>query len=192
MKKPEFRLYRFDGREVPTAWFYIRNILIGLLIIGLIILYSLEFSYFGNTFGFRDLLWKALLLGGLLGLLLGYLFQRKIVQPLEKVQILIFFTLLCLIFMPLFASLSNRLLHFGKTEVQKYPLFHLKSFISDRFGLIKGDDMSPDGYYLYILKDEQIVRITTRDPRFEQLERGDTVRLKIRKGLWGYEWYAGK
>jgi hypothetical protein len=192
MKKPDFRLYRWEGKEVPTFWFYFRNILIGLAIIGLVVLYSKEFQYFTNTFNFRSLLWKALPAGGLIGLGAGYFFQRKTVQPLEKVQIMIFFILIFLIFAPLFASLSNRWLHFGGTETRDYPFYQLETFISDRFGMIKGESPSPTGYYLFFIKDHRIVRITTHDARFERNQRGDTIALKIKKGLWGYEWYAGE
>lgn len=166
---------------------YLKAFAVVLLLLGGVVLYALEFRYFNLTLQVRSLVLWSVAAGVVLGAFLGYRYQRKTREQVEKIQIYAFFILLSAVFMPLLGSLSNRLLSLSEIAPVPVEFLQEEARYADRFGITKGDTVRPNEYFLFFYKDGDIHRIKTTTPEFSGKERGDTILLPIRKGLWGYE-----
>jgi len=106
----------------------------------------------------------------------------------ERIQVYTFCIVLSTVFMPLLGSLSNRLLSPYSPESRTFEFVKEEAYFADRFGMIKGELPQPSGYYLFFYRDGHLERLSTKEPLGEGLEKGDTLSLTIKKGLWGFEW----
>jgi len=162
--------------------------LFGLLLLALVALYANEFYFFHRTFQVGRLLWWSALLGLALGVALGWRFSRVVEDLVERIQVYIFCIVLTTLFMPLLASLSNRLLSPHPAEWETVTFFEEKAYISERFGMMEGEKVKPRGYYLFFLRGGAMYRIDNRHRTGGTLQRGDTFDIPVRKGLWGTSW----
>ena len=167
---------------------YIKYGGLGLLFIGLIVLYVLEFKYFHNTFATSVLVFYSLLVGLIVGLILAYLFRASATDLTETVQIYVFFVSMCMIFMPLFGSLTNRLLDVSPLELREVEFVEEMPFYSSRYGLLEGEKMEPSGYYSFFYHEARLERIKTDRPLFFESKRGDNVEIFVKRGFWGFEY----
>ena len=165
----------------------ITAVLVVLLLLGLIALYVLEFRWFDRTIGMRNLALYAMAIGVLLGVALGRRFSPQGRNTVEKVQLYVFFIFICTLFAPLAASLSNRLLSLSAPRLEHITFFEEQAFYSDRYGLIKGERVEPDGYYTFFYYHGRLRRIKSEQPLLPGRERGETAELRIKRGLWGYD-----
>jgi uncharacterized protein YacL len=156
------------------------------LIIGVIALYALEFQRFENTVDVNDLLWKSILAGGFAGAVLGFRLSEITKEPVEKMQIWVACLLLPALFSPLLWSLGNRLLSKEVVET-KMVFFEEKPRYVSRFGVVKGEKPTPTDWYLFVQYEGNIERFKYENQRFEGVRRGDTIMLKLRRGLLGYD-----
>ncbi len=189
MKLPKIMIYKDGDTDRPTVWFYIRNVAIGLTAIGLVVLYGLEMGRFNNIFNVRTLAWISVLIGIIISGFLAWKYQPNTSTILEKFQWYVFVVVLSAVFSPLLASLSNRWLAYDSNKPKAYEVYKVRGYKANRFGMIKGEKMSIDGFYVFLIKDDKIVRITTKKAKFGELQKGDSIYINIRKGFWGYEWY---
>ncbi len=166
---------------------HILGLLGTLFILSLVVLYALEFRYFDRTLGFGRLLGWSLPVGAVLGGLLGYRFQRQGRERLERIQIYVFFIVLCTLFAPLFASLSNRLLSWRSPRPVAVEFAGTDPRYASRFGLTKDEVPEANQYHLFFYRDDRLHRIKTEAPRFPEAEQGDTVVLNMKRGLWGFD-----
>ena len=157
------------------------------LILGLVVLYVLEFRYFNRTLGFGRLLWWSLPVGAAVGAALGYRFRKQGGDRLERVQLYVLFIVLCTLFAPLFASLSNRLLSPRAARSVSVEFAGVEPRFSSRFGVMEEEKPAANQFYLFFYYDGQLHRIRTDSLRFPEAERGDTVQLMLKRGLWGKE-----
>lgn len=157
-----------------------------LLLIGLIALYVLEFSYFNRTLNFKVLAITSLVLGAALGAFIGWTFARELKDIVERFQIMVFFTVLIALFMPLFASLANRLLPIHGPSQISVEFLGEEAFISDRGGIIGDQELKPSGYYLFFKYRDKVRRIENDEPWFEDKLKGDLVQVPVRKGAFGF------
>ncbi len=157
------------------------------LILVLFVLYGFEITHFNRTFQARQMALWSLVVGISLGLLISLRFIKTAEDVTEKVQIILIFTIGIATFMPLFASLSNRLLSFHDTKAIPVEFVESEAYVSGRFGLIEGENIKPNGYRTYFYRDSKLQRVLTEEPLFPDAERGDTVNLSVKKGLWGIE-----
>lgn len=165
----------------------ITAVLVVLLLLGLIALYVSEFHWFDRTIGMRRLALYAMAIGVLLGTALGRRFSPQGRNTVEKVQLYVFFIFICTLFAPLAASLSNRLLSPYPPRLEQVTFFEEQAFFSGRYGLIKGEKVEPDGYYTFFYYHGRLRRVKSKQPLLSGRERGETVGLTIRRGLWGYD-----
>lgn len=154
-------------------------------LIGLIVLYVLEFDWFNRTITLKPLIIGSLVVGALAGLGTGYRFRALGEDLVGRIQIYIFFTVLCTLFAPLFGSLSNRLLSPFPAREEAVEFIKEEAFYADRFGLIESEKPPPTGYHLFFFYRGELHRIINDHPHFSDRERGDTILLPVRKGLWG-------
>ncbi len=160
----------------------------GLVLIGLIVLYVLEFPFFSNTFGVKSLVLGSMLVGAMIGYLVAVQFQKKEYDLTERIQLFVFSMVLCAVFAPLFGSLSNRLL--GSQIVQMHPFEFVEEvpYAQDRFGFMFDEEVKPDGYAVFFLRKGNPERVKTLESLFSEKERGEQIELPIKRGLWGFEY----
>ena len=66
--------------------------------------------------------------------------------------------------------------------------FEEKPYVSDRFGVMKDQEVEPRGYYLFFFRNGSLERIDNRHAMSPKPERGDTILIPVRKGLFGVKW----
>ena len=168
---------------------YLRVALILFIIMMLIVMSAMELKYFSNTFDAKRMVYTALLAGLVLGALLSYLFTKNkpTMELLPKFQVWVALLVLCALFMPPLLSFTNR--HLSFSSVKHIPVIFVKveGFYADRYGLL--NSKTPDGYFIFILKENKLERLKTRNNPFPDAEEGQEVLLPVQKGLWGFEYY---
>ena len=167
---------------------YIKGFAVVFLLFGVIVLYSFELIHFSNTFRVKRLLLVALVLGLFTGTLAAVHYQKQFKEQMEKVVISVICVLVAVGVFPLLISLSNRLLTIKEPRREVVELFKEEPFGESRFGIIKGQPIKADGYYIFFIRDGQLERIKSKVPRFTGVEEGSIVELPIKKGLWGFEY----
>ena len=184
----DFSFGSFGGRrEILKTREYLIYGGLGLIFILLVVLYVFEFRVFDRTLEVKTLVIRSLLFGILPGAWLGYLFRRSGKDLTEKVQIYVFFILMSVLFMPLFGSLTNRMLSFRPVRTVQVELEGETPFYASRFGVIKGEKIEPTGFYTFFYYNGHLERLKSKQALFPGKERGDQVDLDLRKGLWGYD-----
>lgn len=165
----------------------------GLLLLVLAASYGLEIKWYKRYLEAGRLLLSSLIGGAVLGVLLGFAFRQmseryrqQSFEPLERLQIHLITLLLCLFFAPLFGSWLNRGLSFGQASRVPFIYFEEQPYASSRYGYMKGEKIEPDGYYLYVVRDERLYRFDLPKSVASDLKRGDTIELPIRRGALGF------
>lgn len=177
-----------QNRMKLTKGEYLKGILGFLFLIGLIVLYAFEFKYFSNTIEVKSLIVKSLLFGLMVGGITAFYFTKDYTDLLEKLKASMFFIILIPLFMPLFGSLSNRVLSFQEKEKTEVEVFGQQVYGASRFGNVKGQ-INKDGYYLFFIKDKKVHRVKTKNLLFPDAKKGDRVMINFKKGFWGYEYF---
>ncbi|KGE86198.1 MAG: hypothetical protein ACE362_14250 [Phaeodactylibacter xiamenensis] len=160
--------------------------LAGMAMLGLVVVYALEFAWFNRTLDISSLAFYSMGVGGCLGLALGHYAARKEYGLTEKIQIYIFFGLSCTIFGPLAGSLSNRLLS-PPAKPTPVEFVSQSARYASRSGPIAGEKPAPNVFEIEFYYRQEIREITSLAPYPNTLERGDTVLISIKPGLWGCE-----
>lgn len=161
---------------------------IGVGILALIVFYVLEIHYIHRTFAVGWLMALSAVVGLAIGGWIAYSLRHTAADLTEKVELFVFCILLGGFFAPLFGSWTNRLLSVHPVEQQAVEFVKQEGYKSDRFGLLEGEEVELDGYYLFFIRKGKVERITTELPLAPGIQPGETLYLPIRKGLWGFEW----
>jgi len=149
---------------------YAKGILGTLLLFAIIVGYAFEIRHFSNTFKIESLLFSAVGVGFVIGLLLGFYFSKNIKNSLEKFQVIVALVFAGLIVTPL--------------------LMEQQVYSQSRFGQLEGQ-MKPDGYYLFFYKNRKLERVKTKQLLFPQNTlKGFMVEIPIKKGGLGYEYFV--
>ena len=153
---------------------------------GVIVLYVLEFQWFQNSFEVQRLVTGAVTVGLFVGVLFGLVFQKKGNALVEKMQIGTACLIVPVLLIPLLASLTNGLFatQAVPTEVQ---FWEEKAYTLNRYGMLKGDKVDTVGYFIFVIKDGEMMRLENETPVFPTAKQGDTVKISTRKGLWDIE-----
>ena len=151
----------------------------------LIFLYANEFSWYGNTFDRNQLILVGLLLGLIVGIGIAYKLQRENQEIIERFQLYIGIMVVSAVLMPLVFSMTNRILSFRGVTEESVEFVETEAFNESRFGLIPQE--KPDGYYAILVRKGKVVRITSKEPMYENAVKGQRVILPVKKGLWGFE-----
>jgi len=156
-----------------------------LVFFGLILLYVFEFQYFNRTLGVKRLVLGSVLIGLVLGGLAGLRWSRRGKDLTERLQRFFIPFLLIPLFMPLFGSLSNRLLSFRSYRTAPVEFVKEEGRYSDRYGAIRDQPIEPNRYYLFFYYRDEMYRVQYGESRFSNFQRGDTIQLRMKTGLWG-------
>ena len=166
---------------------YIKAILGALLLFFVITLYALEFSHFSQTFNIKSLIFTALAIGFLIGCVLANTYRKKMVEQVDKMAVIFGSIILSMLIMPLVMSLSNRLLSFNKAVDKKYEFIKEEAFGSSRFGMVEGMNEDVDGYHIFFVRDGIYERIKSDKPLFDDVKKGTSINLPVKRGLFGWE-----
>ena len=161
---------------------------IGIGVLALIVFYVLEIYYINRTFKVGWLMGISALVGLAAGGWIAYNLRQTGKDLTEKIELYVFCMLMGAFFAPLLGSLSNRLLSFHPVRQEAVEFVKQEGYKSDRFGILQGEEVELDGYYLFFLRHGKVERITTKIPLPPDIQRGDTLYLPTKKGLWGFEW----
>lgn len=149
--------------------------------------YVFEFHWFSNTFNVKKLVWIAIIFGILLGFGIGFRFKKKDREELDNLKIFILTIFLVTAFSPLLFSLVNRCLSFQPVENQTFRFLEEKAYSKEIFGVVKDQNITPDGYYIFFIRNGKVERINSSRRLFEGVERGTNIQLPIKKGLLDFE-----
>ncbi|MDX1942335.1 MAG: hypothetical protein SFU99_17350 [Saprospiraceae bacterium] len=169
---------------------YFIYIAILLGIVGLIVLYVFEFEYFNRTFQVGTMTFWSMLIGIAFGLLVARRFLKSANDLIDRVRVVLLCTVGIAIFMPLFASLSNRLWSFHPTTPVAVEFVESEAYIGSALGLMRGEKITPTGHRTFVYRDTKLLKIQTKEALFPEAQRGDTVQLPVKKGLWGFEFVS--
>jgi hypothetical protein len=148
--------------------------------------YAFQIPVFSNTFDSMYLFFRALLFGGVTGFVVGRFLKDRSELPEEKIGILLGCIFAGLIIFPLLAIMSNKMISWGEPLSIKVKYMRTEQLISSRFGMVKNMNDNVDAVYTHFIKDGEMLRIRTKKPIFEDVERGVEVELPVKKGLWGF------
>lgn len=164
-----------------------------LALFGVIGLYLHEFQWFQNYLHPQNMILGSLALGLLVGILLGFRFQKKGEELVDKIQIWTVCIVVSLLPMPLLASLANRVFAAQKpveTQVQFWQTSKhiIRGGVGKSYLLVQEvNKLDVVGYFIFLIVDGEMVRVESKIPRFEQARQGETVTVPIRKGLLGVD-----
>lgn len=162
-------------------------ILGALLVFGIVFLYTREVPFLQNTLDFKRLFLSAIGFGILVGTLLGYFFAKKRKDLLEQFQIFLASIFLSILLMPLLLSMSNRSLDFNTPIAETMELLRVESYAGSRFGRLAETKEHPDGYRIYLLREETVIRLQKKQAPFSAQQKGEEVVIPISQGLFGFE-----
>lgn len=188
MDQNNFYLNFFRRRERLAATEYLKYGFIAFVFLGLIVLYVFEIPYFHNTFAAGNLVLKSLCTGLFLGAVLAYRFSSSAQDLTETIQLYVFFIIICMVFMPLLGSLSNRLLDDQQAELREVEFVDEVPFYASKYGILEGEKLEPSGYYCFFYHNARLERIKSDKALFFEKTRGDNVEIFVKKGFWGFEY----
>ena len=162
------------------------------IILGLIVLYVFEIKHFDLVLNTTLLLAYAFGCGIVLGILLGNHFSKGVKEVFEKMRIYMILIVLCIIFMPLIVNLANRLLDFRSPELKEVSLENVEAYISEKYGVLKGEDVKIAGYKIVLIMDQEVLQIKSKLNPFPNNNKGDKVQIAIHKGLLGINFVGFK
>ena len=161
--------------------------LITLLVLGIVAWTAVEITSWHQVIGIGALVWKAALLGLLLGLVAGYFIGSRFREPLDRMRILLFAGIGGgIIFLTLSSFLDRTFA--SPPEQEAVEFIRLDMYGADRFGQWR-DSLDVDGYFLFFkrLKERDTFRIRLQYPYPGPPQTGDTIMLPFRQGLLGTE-----
>ncbi len=167
---------------------------LGLLLLLLVVSYGPEIRYYQRTLQAGKLMGYSVIGGAVLGVLLGFAFRQMLerrqgrrLAALERMQAHIVAFLLCVFFAPLFGSWLNRLPAPRQPQWETFIFFEEQPHASSRYGYLEGEQIEPDGYYLYVIREEKLYRFDLPRPVAKGLAKGSELSLPLRKGLLGFD-----
>lgn len=164
------------------------KILLGALaFIALPVLYAIEFGYLNRTFYAGRMMMIAVIAGLCIGVLLGFRFQKSALDAVGRMRTFAVCIVVPVLTLPLLTSLSNRLLSFHPVQKVQVEFVEESPRYSSRFGAASSEAAQANSYFTFFYKDQELLKIQTRQSLFPEAQRGDTVILPIKKGLWGFE-----
>lgn len=167
---------------------YLIYIAITLGIIAVFLLYAFEYEYFNRTFYMRKLAIIAVILGAGMGTAVAWRLKKHASDQLERVQLFMACIFTGIILLPLLASLSNRLLSFRAPERISVEFVEEKPYFGSRFGTSSDRSVEPTYYRSFVYRQDDLLKIQTKNALFPEASRGDTVQLPVKTGLWGFEY----
>ncbi len=169
----------------PNLSNYFKAALAALLIILSVVLYVFEFDHFDKTINIKYLLLLAVILGLLVGILISRRLAINEFELFEQMRIYMICTIICIVFMPLVLSLTNRLLDFRTPDLKTAQILSFQAVGDQPFGHIKGEKLKITNYEWGIELDQQVFNFRTKTLPFGEKKLGDNVQISVYQGLLG-------
>lgn len=155
-------------------------------IVGLITAYVFEFRYLSNTIGAGKLIGFSALAGSLLAAMVARPLALRESDGIGKLRLWLGLALMGAMFGPLFGSWLNRLPSRREPVVIQARFIEEKPYAQRPFGVLEGETVEPDGYYIFVLFEDAIHRFQSPVQRFRNAKKNEMVELPMRKGLLGF------
>jgi hypothetical protein len=164
-------------------------IAIAIILLMLAAINALLNDYFSNTF----------LIGKLIGILAGTglfsgvafsmicIWKTGISETISRLQIVLLATILCTLFFIVAGVNLNYLFSEKQLKTPQYLILDIRPFFKTGGGIIKGENVVPNGYAVYIEKGDGTTEIRCKKMENYQNLIGKTIPLDIRRGMLGYE-----
>ncbi len=167
---------------------YLRVAAAAIVLMGMIVLYVFEIKHFDRVMNTWLLITYALVFGVLAGVALGRRLSRDVTEEFEKMRIYVIMIALCIVFLPLLVNLANRLLDFRTPEIKTVSLESVEPYISERFGVLKGEEVKTAGYKIVFVMDKEVIQIKSKTNPFEGYQPGDSAEVLLHRGLLGIKY----
>ena len=174
---PRPLFYQLSWKERITAWILL------VLVFILFTLYAFEFPRFGNTFQFKSLLFRALIVFGIIGGGVGYIFSKPEKDLTERFKVFVFIFLSSLFFAPLLANLTNRWLS-DDQKLKSYEIFEVEPIGLPQKTTEKS--WPTRDYFIFVFEDEKLEKIRLNDLTEDPL-KGQQIELAIGEGFFGWK-----
>ena len=159
--------------------------------LGLIALYVLEFPYFSNTRHFGRLVRNSFIVAGIIATILVVIGYKTKLLEKGSLRLHAFFVVSFMIFAPFVGCYTNRKFATARPFSEKYEYIGQKGYFVQMFGKKKGQPA--DTYWIYLRKNGKEYVFRTRGAMPQRIAgSGTDVRLIMRKGLWGFEFFDGQ
>ena len=156
-----------------------------LIFVGFVGLAIFELKWFQNTIEAKKLIGIFAVIGLGIGIYIGHVFSKTTKDLVEKMRWYFIFATVGLIAMPFIGGFTNRVLSFSNYENKTVELFSQQGFLAD-MGIIEGQDMSPDGYFTFLVIDGKLERFKSKNELYPNNKKGDKVEVLMKKGLYGF------
>jgi len=158
------------------------------VIFGLIVLYVFEFKHFDLVLKPKWLVLFSFVLGIMLGVRLGKKFSKGVKESFERFRVYTILIFLSIFFMPLLINLSNRLLDFRMPEKVEVSFENIEPYISEKYGVLKGEKIKIAGYKIVVLMDGNPLDLKSKQNPFPNNKPGDIVQIAVHHGLFGLKY----
>jgi hypothetical protein len=165
---------------------YIPYVAGALLLLALLYGYSLELLRFQRSFGPGRMVLSSALLGLVPGILLGWYFSRGMYDLTERIRVYLLSVFFGVLFGPLFGAWANRLLSPHPERIES--VYFIEEIPYQGFRLGSSTNRKASGYYCFFIYNDSMRRISVSAPIAGNRSKGDTLPIRMRKGLFGVEW----
>ncbi len=169
-------------------------IAVNIILLMLVAINALLKDFFSNTFQIGELMAFLSVIGVASGLSFAFLYIRNsgTSERIAQVQIALTALVMSVLFFVVAGVNLNYLLAKKHDFTSQYLIMDIRPFFKSGGGILRGENVVPNGYVVYIEKDGK-----TAEVRFKNIENykiliGKTVALDIRLGLLGYEVFVPK
>ncbi len=158
-----------------------------LAIIGIMTIYVFEITHLSNTLDAGNMVWKSILIGLLIGLVIGKRLLNPYAELVDKIRTWTINLFIPILFLPLIASLTNRIFAIGEVKLTQFEYIEELAFSSSAYGFLKDEKVKPTGCYLFVFHNGEIKRFKQSTCKYWGTKRGEMINLKVARGLWGYD-----
>jgi len=177
---------------LPTWLQSDRNkIILGILLVFLFIGgYVFQFPFFQNCINIKFHTITYIIIGGLLGSGLGYLFGKQLHFLIEKVQLIIGCAFAGMLLLPLLLTLVNRFVPRSAPQLTDATIQRVDEYSQSRFGEIELSN-EIEGYYVYFILEGQPFRLSV-PPDFDTVnyDKGSILPIQVHHGILGLKWVS--
>jgi len=177
---------------LPTWLQSDRNkIILGILIVFSVISgYVYQFPFFQNCINIKAHIIAYILIAGVMGITIGYLFGKPLHFLIEKVQLMVGLAIVTMILLPLLLTLINRFVPRNSPIMTEVTIQRIDEYSQSRFGELELSK-TVDGVYIYFILDKQPFRLDAA-PDFDELiyPKGSSLPINIHQGIFGLKWVS--
>lgn len=160
---------------------------INLLLVAALLFNAVNHHFFSNTFGVEKLVFSALSIGIVSGIIISYFYiKRKAIEDtIERTQITMILCL-ALAFFSVSVSINLNYLVYTKHS-ENLQIVDIQAYYTSRTGLTKNDLQHPTGYNVFVIRNgkKERLRYTTLTNYEDAV--GKTHSFDIQHGILGFD-----